>query len=129
MVDEYFVCVGVPAVNLTVAATEPGAGALVITGESSAGTLLNIGGDETSLSVPDAKCSACTVGNRGRADTTFVLLGNAEARPGVPVSRTGMTLGVGASNAEPTAVVHDTKGELAAGTQGSLVEDWDKTGP
>lgn len=128
MVDEYLVCMGVPAANLTVAATQPGAGALVITGESRAGTLLNLGGDETSLSVPDAKCSACTAGNLGRADTTFVLLGNAEPRLGDPVSRTGMTFGVVASNAEPTAVVHATKGELAAGTQGSLAEDWDKTG-
>lgn len=39
-----------------------------------------------------------------------------------------MTLGVFASNDGPTAGVHATKGELMAGTPGSLVGDWGKTG-
>lgn len=129
MVDEYSACMGVPAANLTVAATGPGVRALVLIGETRAGTLPNLGGDEISLSVPDAKCSACTAGNLGRADTTFVLLGTkAVPRPDVPVSWTGLTLGVVASNAEPTAVVHATKGDVATCKAGSLAGDWDKTG-
>lgn len=39
-----------------------------------------------------------------------------------------MTFGVVASNDGPTAGVHATKGELTAGTPGSLAGDWGKTG-
>lgn len=132
MVDEHSARVCVPAANLIVVSAEPRAGALVTTGETRAGTLPNLGGDETRVGVPtggDAKLPACAAGNLGRADTTFVLLGNhVEPRPGVPVSRTGVTFGVVASNDGPTAGVHATKGELTAGTPGSLAVDWGKTG-
>lgn len=132
MVDEHSACVGVPAPNLIAASAEPKAGVLVTTGETRDGTLPNLGGDETRVGVPtgaDAKLPTCTAGNLGRADTTFVLLGNnVEPRPGVPVSRTGATLGVVASNGGPTAGVHATKGELAAGTPDSLAGVWGKTG-
>lgn len=49
---------GVSAANLIAASADPKAGALVTTGESSAGTLSNLGGDETRVGVPtvgDAK--------------------------------------------------------------------------
>lgn len=132
MVDEHSACVGVPAANLIVASAEPRAGALVTTGETKAGTLPNLGGDDTRVGVPtggDAKLPDWTAGNRGRADTTFVLMGNkVEPKPGVPVSRTGVALGVVASNDGPTAGVHATKGQLTAGTPGSLAGDWGKTG-
>lgn len=47
---------------------------------------------------------------------------------GVPVRWTGVTFGVVASKDGPTAGVHATKGELTAGTPGSLAGDWGKTG-
>lgn len=131
MVDEHSTCMGVPAANLIVASAEPRAGALVTTGETRAGILPNLGGDETRVGelTGDAKLPACAAGNLGRADTTFVLLGNnVEPRPGVPVSRTGVTLGVVASNDGPTAGVHATKGQLTAGTPGSLAGEWGKIG-
>lgn len=132
MVDEHSACLGVPAANLIVVSAEPRTEALVTTGETRAGTLPNLGDDETRVGVPtggDAKLLACETGNLGRADTTLVLLGNnAEPKPGVPVSWTGMTLGLVASNDGPTAGVHATKGELKAGTLGSLAGDRGKTG-
>lgn len=132
MMDEHSARVVVPAANLIVASAEPRAGALVTTGETRAGTLPNLGGDETRVGVPtegDRKLPACVVDNLGRADTTFVLLGNnVEPRPGVPVSWTGVTLGVVASNDGPTAGVHATKGQLTAGKPGSLAGDWGNTG-
>lgn len=132
MVDEHSACVGAPAANLIVVSAEPRGGTLVATGETKAGTLPNLGGDETRVDVPiggTAKLPACVAGNLGRADTTFVLLGNnVEPRLGVPVNLTGVTLGVVASKDERTAGVHATKGELMAGTPGSLTGDWGKTG-
>lgn len=132
IVDEHSACVGVPAANLIAASAGPKEGAGVTPGESRAGMLPNLGGDETRVGVPtggDAKGPACTAGNLGRADTTLVLLGNkVEPRPGVPVSWTGVTLGVVASSDGPTAGVHATKGELAAGTPDNLAGDWGKTG-
>lgn len=132
IVDEHSACMGAPAANLILASAEPRAGAVVTTGDTRAGTLPNLGGDETRVGVPtggDAKLPACAAGNLGRADTTFVLLGNnVEHRPDVPVSRTGMILGVVANNDGPTAGVHATKGQLTAGTPGSLPGDWGKTG-
>lgn len=93
-VDEHSACVGAPAANLMVASAEPRAGA--------AGTLPNLGGDETRVGEPtggDTKLPACTAGNLGRADTTLVLLGdNTEPRPGVPDNWTGVIFGVVASN-------------------------------
>lgn len=131
MVVERSACMGVPADNLIVANAEPRTGALVTTGETRAGTLPNLGGDGTRVGAPrrgDAKLAACTAGNLGRADTKFVLLGNnVEPWTGVPVSRTGVTLGVFASNGGPTAGVHATKGELTTGTPGSLAGVWGKT--
>lgn len=128
MVDEHSAGVGVPAADLIVVSAEPRAGALVATGEM----LPNLGGDETRMGVPtggDAKLPACAAGNLGRADTTFVLLGNhAEPKPGGPVSRTGVTFGVVACNDGPTAGVHATKGEFTPGTPGNLAGDWGKTG-
>lgn len=132
MVDEHSACVGAPVANLIVASAEPRLGALVATGETKAGTLPNLGGDETRVDVPTggtAKLPACAVGSLGRADTTFVLLGNkVEPRLGVPVSLTGVMLGVVASKDGRTAGVHATKGELMAGTPGSLAGGWGKTG-
>lgn len=132
MVNELSACVVVPVANLIVPCAEPRAGALDATEETRAGTLPNLGGAETKEGEPmegDVKLQACVAGNLGRADTTFVLLGNkAELRPGVPVSWTGVTLGVVASNDAPTDGVHATKGQLTAGTPGSLAGDWGKTG-
>lgn len=132
MVNEHSARVGVPAVNLIVDPAEPRVGALVTTGETRAGTLPNLGRDETRVGEPtggDVKLQACAAGNLGRAETTFVLLGNTvDPRPGVPVSRIGGTLGVVANNDAPTEGVHATKGQLTAGTPGSLAGDWGKTG-
>lgn len=132
MMDEQSPRVGVPAANLIVASAEPRAGALVTTGETKAGTLPNLGGDDNRVGVPtegDAKLPACTAGNLGKADTVFVLIGNkVEPRPGVPVSWPGVALGVVASNDGPTAGVHAAKGQVTAGTPGSIAVDWDKTG-
>lgn len=131
-VNEHSACVVVPVANLFVACAEPRAGALVATGETRAGTLPNLGGDEIRVGEPtggDVKLQVCAAGNLGRADTTFVLLVNkAEPRPDAPVRRTGVTLGVVASNDAPTEGVHATKGQLTAGTPGSLAGDWGKTG-
>lgn len=126
-VDENAAGVGVPAANLIVVRAEPRAGAHVPPWKTRAGTLPSRGGDETRVGVPtggDAKGPACAAGSLGRADTTFVLLGNhVEPRPGIPVSRTGVTFGVVASNDGPTA-----KGELITGTPGILAGDWGKSG-
>lgn len=129
LVDEHSACTGVAAANLIVASAEPRTGALVTTGETSAGILTNLVEDETKVDAPtagDAKLPACTAGNVGRADTTFVLLCN-NADPRL-LSRTGMTPGVFEGNDGPTLGVHATKGELAAGTPGSLAGDCGKTG-
>lgn len=132
MVDGHSARVGVPADNLIVASAEPTAGALDATVDTKACTLPNLGGDETRVGVPtlgEAKLPACAASNLGRADTTFVLLGNtAEPTAGAPVSRTGATLGVVAGNDGPTAGVHATKGQLTAGTLGNRTVDWGKTG-
>lgn len=64
----------------------------------------------------------CEVGSLGKAVTTLVLLS------GAPVSCTGLTLGAVASNEGATVGVHATKGELTAGTPGSLTGDWGKIG-
>lgn len=95
MVVEHSARVGVPADNLIVASAEPTAGALVATGETKAGTLPNLGGDETRVGVPtvgEAKLPACAASNLGKADTTFVLLDNTvEPMPDAPVSWTDVT--------------------------------------
>lgn len=128
LVDEHSACTGIPVANLTVASAEPRTGALVTTGETMAGTLTNLGEDETKVGVPagDAKPPACRVGNLGRAATTFVLLCN----NGDPIllSWTGKTLGVGEGSDGPTAGVHATKGELTAGALGCLVRDCGRMG-
>lgn len=127
MLDKHFAWACVAVANLTAPCAEPREGALVTTG-----TFSNLGPGETRVDVPTggtAKLPACAVGNRGRADTTFVLLGNnVESRPGVPVSFSGITLGVVASNGRTTVGVLATKGELTAGTPGSLAGGWGKTG-
>lgn len=132
MVDEHSACVGVPVAKLTEGSDEPRAGALVATGATRGGTLPNRGRDGTRVDVPtgaNGTLTACAGGNLERADTTFVLQGNnVEPKPGVPVSLTGMTLGVVAINDGPAAGVQATKGELTAGTPGSLAGDWGKTG-
>lgn len=61
MADGHSARMGVPAANLIVARAEPRAGALVTTGETTAGTLHNLGGDDIRLCVPtggDAKLPA-----------------------------------------------------------------------
>lgn len=130
MVDEHSCRVGIPADNLIVGSAEPTVGGLVATVGTKAGTHPNLGGDETKEGVPtggDAKLPACVVSNLGRADTTFVSLGNTvEQTPGV--SWIVVTLGVVARNDGPTAGVHATKGQLTAGPQGSLTGVWGKTG-
>lgn len=130
MVDKHFVCACVTVANLTAPCVEARKGALVTTG--TAGTLSNLGAGETRVHVPTggtAKLPRCVVGNLGRADTTFVLLGNnVESRPGDPVSFSGVTLGVVANNGRTTAGVLATKGELTAGKPGSLAGGWGKTG-
>lgn len=98
-------------------------GALVATGETKAGTMPNLGGDETRVDVPTGGGAAS---NLGRADTTFVLLGNTvEPMLGVPVS---LTLGLVGSSDEPTVGVHGTKGQFTVGTLGNLTWDCGKTG-
>lgn len=122
---EHSAGIGVPAANLKVVSAELRAGALVTTGETRAGTLPNLGGDDIREGVPpggEAKLQTCAAGSLGRADTTFVLLGN-HVEPGH-----GGTFEVFASTDGPTAGVHATKGELAAGTPGSLAGHWGKLG-
>lgn len=130
MVDEHSCRAGIPAGNLIVGSAEPTKGGLVATVGTKAGTHPNLGGDETEVGVStggDAKLPACVVSNLGRADTTFVLLGNTvEPTPGV--SWIVVTAGVVARNDGPTAGVHAAKGLLTAGTLGSLTGDWGKTG-
>lgn len=132
MAGEHTARAGVLVAKVIVASVEPRPGVLVTSGETRAGTLGNLGGEETRVDVPNegnVKLPACGVGNLGRADTTFVLLvNNVEARPGVPASLTGMTLEGVASKDGPAAGGHDTKEELTAGTPGSLTGDWGKTG-
>lgn len=50
-----------------------------------------------------------------------------ESKPGVPVNLNGMPCGVLPIKDVPTAGAHATKGELTAGTLGSLAVDWDNT--
>lgn len=130
MVDEHSCRAGIPAGNLFVGSAEQTVGGLVATVGTKAGTDPNLRRDETKVGVPtggDANLPACVVSNLGRADTTFVLIGNTvEPVPGV--SWIVVTSGVVARNDGLTAGVHSTKGLLTAGTLGSLTGVWGKTG-
>lgn len=131
-VDEHSACVGVPTDNLIDASAELTAGALGAPGEAKAGTLSNVGGDETTVGEKlgvGEKLPACAANDLGSAATTLVLFANTvEPTPHVPVCRTGGTLGMVGSNAGLTTGVLATKGELTTGTPGNLTGDCGKTG-
>lgn len=127
MADKHSPCVGVPATAPTTAGCGTTAEAAVVTGEARPGAPSNRGRADTTVGA-DAMLTACKAGNLGKADTTFVLLANSvELKAAAPVNWTGVTLGLAATNGGPRAGVHATKGELMAGTLGSLDGDWGKT--
>lgn len=123
MADTHSPCMGVPATDPTTAGCETTAEEPTVTGEARPGAPSNRGRADTTVGA-----DACKAGNLGKADTTFVLLANSvEFKPVAPVNWTGVTLGLAATNGGPRAGVHATKGELMAGTLGSLFGDWGKT--